>query len=90
MTELLIHVNAALYIASFSACVLYVLKHRNNYRYVFAWKALVIGYVAVLYGLLAYGQDTPREFYRVAWFVQGWIPIVLAIALWGIGKDGRK
>ena len=85
------HINSALAIAACVACIVYVIKHRNNYYTpIFIYKAVVTGYVAVLYLLMACGAFVPGEWFRVAWFWHLWIPIIMVIALWGMGKNGNK
>jgi hypothetical protein len=85
----LIYVNAALYIASFLVCVAYVIKHRNIVRGVFAYKAFIAGFIAVLYVAVSLDFFVAREWFRAGWFLQGLIYLVLAYSLWGY-RNGHK
>jgi len=84
------HVNAGLAVISTAACIVYIIKHRNNYTRIFIYKAFVTGYVAVLYVLMCFDNFIPGEYFRVAWFWQLIIPIIMVTALWGNGKNGHR
>ena len=83
----LAHIDALLAIVATVACIVYIIKHRNSYTRIFIYKAFVTGYVAVLYVFIAFGKFIQGEWFRVAWFWQLMIPVVMVIALWGEGNN---
>ncbi len=86
----LAHIDALLAIVATFACIVYAIKNRNNYTPIFIYTAVVTGYVAVLYVLMTFDMYISGEWFRVAWFWFLLIPIIMTIALWGIGKNGYK